>query len=108
MQVLLRESIEDHINYRSSLDRLTHSKMIFHLLLDSKAKKEPQYTKISQKSFFEEYQSLIFGGGDSTANAMMMAFFHVTRQPDILERLKTELKEAWLKLNAEPTSRDLG
>lgn len=107
MQAFLRESIEDHINYHSSLDRLTHSKMIFHLLLDSKAKKEPQYTKISQKSFFEEYQSLIFGGGDSTANAMIMVF-HVTRQPDILERLKAELKEAWLKLNAEPTSRDLG
>lgn len=107
MQAFLRESIEDHINYHSSLDRLTHSKMIFHLLLDSKAKKEPQYTKISQKSFFEEYQSLIFGGGDSTANAMIMVF-HVTRQPDILERLKAELKEAWLKLNAEPTSRDPG
>jgi len=39
---------------------------------------------------------------------MMMAFFHITRQPDILERLKVVLKEAWLKLNAEPTSRDLG
>jgi cytochrome P450 len=108
MQVLLRESIEDCINYHSSLDRLTHSKMIFHLLLGSKAKKEPQDTKILQESFFEECQSLIFGGGDLTANAMMMAFFHITRQPDILERLKVVLKEAWLKLNAEPTSRDLG
>jgi len=39
---------------------------------------------------------------------MMMAFFHITRQPDILERLKVVLKEAWIKLNAEPTSRDLG
>jgi cytochrome P450 len=93
-QVLLRESTEDHINYRSSLDRLTHSKMIFHLLLESKAKKEPQYTKISQESFFEECQSLIFGGGDSTANTMTMVFFRITRQPDILERSKAELKEA--------------
>lgn len=40
MQVLLRESIEDHDNNPSSHDRLIHSKTIFHLLLDSKAKKE--------------------------------------------------------------------
>lgn len=53
MQVLLRESIEDHVNNLSSHDRLAHSKTISHLLLDSKAKRESQYTKISQGEFLQ-------------------------------------------------------
>jgi hypothetical protein len=53
MQVLLRESIEDRVNNPSSHDHLTHSKTIFHLLLDSKVKEESQNTKILQESFFK-------------------------------------------------------
>ena len=53
MQVLMRETIEDHINNPSSHDRLAHSKTVIYLLLDSEAKKESQYTKISQESFFK-------------------------------------------------------
>jgi hypothetical protein len=53
MQMLLMESIEDHNNNPSSHDHLTRSKTIFHLLLDSEAKKESQNTKILQESFFK-------------------------------------------------------
>jgi hypothetical protein len=104
VQVLLREPIEDHIDYRNSLDRLTLEDN-----LPSSAGFESEEETSVHKDLaggFKECRSFIFGG-DSTANAMMIAFFHITRQPDILERLKAELGEAWPKLNAEPTPRDL-
>jgi cytochrome P450 len=94
MQQLLTESIADHVQDPHSLDHLTHSKPIFHLLLDSKIQKEPQYTEVSPESSFQESQALIFGGGDTTANVIMEAAFHITKRPEFLGKLKAELKQA--------------
>jgi cytochrome P450 len=107
MQQLLSKSITEHVRDPHSLDHLTHSKTIYHVLLDSKEHKEPQYTTVSLESLFQESQALIFGGGDTTANVIMDGLFHITRSSGILGKLKAELENAWPNLDTEPTLKDL-
>ena len=37
----------------------------------------------------------MFGGGDTTANVVMIGTFYLLKRPDLVKKLKAELKEYW-------------
>ncbi len=49
----------------------------------------------------------MFGGGDTTANVIMVGTFYLLSNPATLARLKKELREAWPRLEKEPDLKDL-
>ena len=52
----------------------------------------------SAKSLYEESQALMFGGGDTTANVIMVGTFYLLQRPDLVKKLKEELKAYWPEL----------
>ena len=49
----------------------------------------------------------MFGGGDTTANAIMIGAFYLLKNPEILANLKKELGEAWPRISDEPELKEL-
>ena len=40
----------------------------------------------------------MFGGGDTTANVIMVGTFYLLKRPDLVKKLKEELKAYWPEL----------
>lgn len=49
----------------------------------------------------------MFGGGDTTANTIMIGTFYLLKNPSTLARLKKELLDAWPNLLEEPSLKTL-
>lgn len=51
----------------------------------------------------------MFGGGDTTANVIMVGTFYLLKRPELVKRLKEELREYWPDLieGREPSLRQL-
>jgi len=78
---------------------------IFHQLLNKDAYKNGAVPVAG--SLYEESQALMFGGGDTTGNAMMLTAFYVTKQPDVYKKLKAELMSTWPVLDQVPSLKTL-
>lgn len=89
----MRKNIEEHVNDPETLNALPIKTTIYHILLDPKSHKTQG--PASAKSMYEESQALMFGGGDTTANVVMVGVFYLLKQPDLVRKLKEELKEYW-------------
>lgn len=62
----------------------------------------------SGRSLYEEAQTLVFGGTDTTANTLMLGVFNMLEQPDLVTTLRKELLEVWPVLeNAPPKFEEL-
>ncbi|KAF2870344.1 cytochrome P450 monooxygenase-like protein [Massariosphaeria phaeospora] len=106
LQQLLRRQINDLTDDPEKLKFLPHNMTIYHRLMDAEAYRNK--TVPSAGSLYEEAQALMFGGGDTVGNTMMVGTFHLLQQSDKLQKLKAELSEAWPSLNEhEPKLRDL-
>jgi len=55
----------------------------------------------SLRSLIEEGDNVLFAGTDTVANVCMMGCFYVHNNPEILEKVRAELKNAW----QDPSSR---
>jgi len=84
------------VNDPETLEALPHKTTIYHILLDPSSHKSRG--PASAKSLYEESQALMFGGGDTTANVVMIGAFYLMKRPDLVKRLKDELKEYWPEL----------
>lgn len=85
---------------------LPHDQTIFHSLRSPEAFKSG--TAPSTDSLYEEAQALLFGGGDTTGNTLMVLFFHLMRRPEVMAKLQQEIRAAWPDLNRPaPSDRDL-
>ncbi|KAK5057830.1 hypothetical protein LTR84_011831 [Exophiala bonariae] len=93
MQVLLKKQIDRHVNDPETLETLPHKTTIYHILLDPKSHKSRG--PASAKSLYEESQALMFGGGDTTANVIMVGTFYLLKRPDLVQKLQDELREYW-------------
>jgi cytochrome P450 len=93
---LLRKQIDGHVNDPETLKALPHKTTIYHILLDPSSHKSRG--PASAKSLYEESQALMFGGGDTTANVIMIGTFYLLKRPDLVKKLKDELKEYWPEL----------
>lgn len=103
---LLRAQISDLTDDPEKLKLLPHNMTIYHRLLDPSAYKNK--TVPSADELYEEGQALIFGGADTVGNTLMVGTYHLLQQPEALQKLKKELKDAWPSVNgAEPTVKDL-
>ncbi|PSN70482.1 cytochrome P450 monooxygenase-like protein [Corynespora cassiicola Philippines] len=104
-QMLLRQ-IEGLTNDPEKLKLLPHNMTIYHRLMNPQAYRDK--TVPSAGSIYEETQALMFAGTDTMGNALMVGTFHLLRQDDTLQKLRTELLTAWPTLNGdEPKIRDL-
>ena len=102
---LLKRQIASHITSPETLSALPHSTTIYHLLLNPEAYKSK--TAPSGVSLYEESQALMFGGGDTTANVVMIGTFYLLSKPEMAASLKEELLEIWPTLGREPELKDL-
>ncbi|KEF63876.1 uncharacterized protein A1O9_01854 [Exophiala aquamarina CBS 119918] len=96
MQQLLKKQIDGHVNDPETLEALPHKTTIYHILLDPNSHKSRG--PATAKSLYEESQALMFGGGDTTANVVMIGAFYLLKRPDLIKKLKDELKEYWPEL----------
>ena len=48
---------------------------------------------------------MVFGGADTTANALMFGSFHLLRNRETYDRLKKELEDNWPRLEEPPSLR---
>ena len=102
---LLKQRIDSHVNDPESLKELPHSTTIFNLLINPDAYKSKKAA--DARSIYEESQALMFGGGDTTANVIMIGTFYLLKTPSLVDRLKKELHKAWPDLEQEPSLREL-
>ncbi|KNG46269.1 cytochrome p450 monooxygenase, partial [Stemphylium lycopersici] len=96
---LLTQQIDDLTNDPEKLKLLPHNMTVFHRLLDPDAHRDK--TVPSARSLYEESQALMFGGADTTGNTLMVGTFHLLKDSETLEKLKTELLEAWPTLHGQ-------
>lgn len=80
-------------------------RIIYHELLNPEVSKGAAL--LSAGSLYEEAQALLFGGGDTTGNTLMLGVFYLLESPDLTARMKAELREAWLILDQPPKLEDL-
>lgn len=79
---------------------------IYHRLMDADAYRDK--TIPSPGSLYEEGQALMFGGADTVGNTLMVGTFHLLKDPARMQKLKTELQNAWPSLNGrEPKVKEL-
>ncbi|RDL31138.1 Uncharacterized protein BP5553_09927 [Venustampulla echinocandica] len=99
LQQLLGSQVTEVLNNPDSLQDAPH-RIIYHELLDPKAQKGAPLP--SAGSLYEEAQALMFGGGDTTGNGLMLGTFHLLESPALVERLKEELRSHWPVLENPP------
>lgn len=99
LQQLLGAQVAEVVKNPDSLQDLPH-RIIYHELLSTKASKGEPLP--SAGSLYEEAQALMFGGGDTTGNAIMLGTFHLLSLPGYVDRLKEELYSAWPVLDEPP------
>lgn len=75
---------------------------VFHQLMSKESFKRGLVP--SPQSLYEEAQALMFGGIDTTGNALMICFYHLMRLPDKMASLKAEVKRVWPDIRANPPS----
>jgi cytochrome P450 len=79
---------------------------IYHRLMDAEAYRNK--TVPSAGSLYEEAQALMFAGADTVGNTLMLGTYHLLKQPETLQKLKSELAAAWPSLDGkEPKIRQL-
>jgi cytochrome P450 len=102
---LLKKQISDLTDDPEKLKQLPHNMTIYHRLMDPKAFRDG--TVPSAGSLYEEGQALMFGGGDTVGNTLMVGIHHLLQQPATLRTLKEELSAAWPTISHEPTLSEL-
>ena len=101
LQVILGEQVREVLANPDSLKDAPHP-IVYHRLLDKEGHKGQPVPNAT--SLYEEAQALMFGGGDSVANSLMVGIFHVLDQPELYKRLKDEVYQAWPSIENPPTA----
>ncbi|OBT92925.1 hypothetical protein VE01_08929 [Pseudogymnoascus verrucosus] len=104
LQQLLGAQVNEVVKNPEALKDSPH-RIIYHELLSTKASKGEPLP--SAGSLYEEAQALMFGGADTTGNALMLGTFHLLGSPGYVDRLKEELYSAWPVLDEPPKLEEL-
>ncbi|KAI9720911.1 MAG: hypothetical protein M1828_005481 [Chrysothrix sp. TS-e1954] len=105
LQQILGQQIQELVDDPSQLDSLPHRMTIYHALMDKDAYKNGRVP--SAGSLYEETQALMFGGSDTTGNALLVTSFHLLKSPTMYKILKAELQTIWPNLENVPSARSL-
>lgn len=104
VQQILRRQVNEVVKHPESLQDTPHP-TIYHQLLNREANKSGVIPEAA--SLYEEAQALMFGGTDTTGNALMLGTFHMLENQSLLKRLKKELRMNWPDLDKTPRFEDL-
>ena len=96
---LLIAQIDAILRDRTELT-LTPHPIIYHALLSPEANKGRPLP--SRRSLLDEAGILLGAGSDSTGITLMVTAYHVLQNPQVRQRLETELREAWPVLEEIP------
>jgi hypothetical protein len=100
LQQILGQQVRDVCDNPELLKEAPHP-IIYHALLNPEVNKGRPVP--SPGSLYEEAQALMFGGGDTTGNTLMIGVLNILERPDILKKLKGELLICWPDLASPPT-----
>ena len=89
----LKGKIDELIAHPELVDKEEHETVFHHLLTPHPEKGQPSIP--SKKALWEEAVNLIAAGGETITGVMTFGVFHVLNNPNICERLTSELKAAW-------------
>jgi cytochrome P450 len=96
--------VDEAIKHPEGLQDTPHP-TIYHQLLNKEANKNGVIPEAA--SLYEEAQALMFGGTDTTGNALMLGTFHMLENQGLLKRLKEELHIYWPNPDKTPRFEDL-
>ena len=97
--------INDLTQHPENVESLPHSMTIYHNLMSKESYKNG--TAPDPQSLYDEAQALLFAGADTVGNALMVASFHLARNPERLALLKKELQDAVPEKDSNPSMRQL-
>lgn len=86
----IRSVIIDIVTRRNRDKKDTTQPTIFHHILDSDL---PAHEKAIER-LVHEAQSIVFAGSETTAWALSVSSFHITNDPQVLQKLRAELSKA--------------
>ncbi|KIY03562.1 uncharacterized protein Z520_00253 [Fonsecaea multimorphosa CBS 102226] len=103
LQVILRNQVDEVTANPSILEEAPHQ-IIYHRLLDPEAHKGQPIP--DKQSLYEEAQALMFGGGDTVGNTLMVGFNHILQPSnrDLYQSLRDEVRSVWPDLATPPRS----
>lgn len=104
LQQMLIHQVNDVVDNPKNLEEVPH-KVIYHQLLDKEAYKSGKIP--SRGHLYEEAQTLVFAGTDTTGNTLMVGTFYMLENESLVKRLKNELREHWPNLDKTPRYEDL-
>jgi cytochrome P450 len=99
LNVILEKQVKEVTTNPESLKDQPHP-IIYHRLLDPEAQKGHPIPNAT--SLYEEAQALMFGGGETVVNTLMVGVFHILSQSSLHERLRREVLEVWPRLDSPP------
>ncbi|OAP63259.1 hypothetical protein AYL99_02486 [Fonsecaea erecta] len=103
LQVILRNQVDEVTANPGVLKEAPHP-IIYHRLLDPEAHKGQQIP--NKQSLYEEAQALMFGGGDTVGNTLMVGFNHILQpaNQELYHALRDEVRSVWPDLATPPSS----
>jgi cytochrome P450 len=104
LQELLGAQVKDIVNNPQLLELAPHP-IIYHRLLDPEANKGGSVP--DAQSLYEEAQALLFGGADSVGNTVSIGTYHILQKPEMVTRLKEEMRNVWPDLQKQPKLEEL-
>lgn len=106
LQELILRNIKNLTENPEHLKDLPHQMTIYHRLMDEEAYRN--HTVPCVGSLYEESQTLMFAGGETTGSTLMVGTYYLLKRPETYKKLKKELHEAWPALDQNPPQlRDL-
>ena len=95
----IRSVIIDIITRRNRDEKETTQPTIFHHILDSDL---PAHEKAIER-LVHEAQAILLAGSETTSWALSVSSFHITNDPQILQKLRAELSKAMPYPDVPPT-----
>ena len=105
LQETLRNQVIDLTTNPEHLKTLPHNTTIWNELLRPELHPDGRVPDVG--SLFEESQALMFGGADTTGTTLMHGTFEILQRPDVVQRLRKELEEAWPDIRRDPSQAEL-
>lgn len=102
---ILGQQIKDLSSNPANLELLPHNMTIYQQLLSKESYRSG--TAPDPGSLKDEAQALLYGGGDTTGNTLMVGAFHLMKNPETLRKLQAEMRTAWPNLDHMPSLREL-
>lgn len=104
VRAIIQEQLQVVLQNPEKLDEAPHQ-TIFHRMLDANAhrsKTVPDTTKLQ-----DEGLQLIFAGANTVADTLLMGHWNMLNQPELLARLKSEVRTVWPDLENLPSLKEL-